>query len=132
MNLHLDEAWRALRLADRDIRAFEVLREDGETHASIVCFHAQQAVEKCLKAVLYSRRIEFRRTHHLPELALLLVQDGVEVPLTQEQLMWLSPFAVTFRYDDADVELNAADELAVWVRVVREWAGAQIDAAAGP
>lgn len=32
MKPHLEEAWRALRLADRDIHAFQVLKGDEETH----------------------------------------------------------------------------------------------------
>ena len=65
MKPHIDEAWRSLRLADRDITAFDLLKYEPEVHVSIVCFHAQQAVEKSLKAVLYSRQIEFERTHDL-------------------------------------------------------------------
>ena len=61
---YLDE--RALRMADRDIKVFDILVEEPEAHLSIVLFHAQQAVEKSLKAVLFSRQIEFRRTHNSP------------------------------------------------------------------
>ncbi|QUV79895.1 HEPN domain-containing protein [Chloracidobacterium thermophilum] len=58
MEPHLEEAWRSLRLADRDIKAFEVLKKEPEVHLSIVYFHAQQAVEKSLKAVLFAQQIE--------------------------------------------------------------------------
>lgn len=54
MQPHIDEAWRSLRLADRDITAFHILRSDPAAHVSTINFHAQQAVEKSLKAVLYS------------------------------------------------------------------------------
>jgi hypothetical protein len=43
MQPHLEEAWRALQLADRDITAFNILSQEPEAHLSIVCFHAQQA-----------------------------------------------------------------------------------------
>ncbi len=49
MKPHIEEAWRALRLADRDIKVFDILMEEPEAHLSIVLFHAQQAVEKSLK-----------------------------------------------------------------------------------
>jgi hypothetical protein len=55
MQPHIDEAWRSLRLADRDITAFHILRSDPAAHVSIINFHAQQAVEKSLKAVLVTR-----------------------------------------------------------------------------
>ena len=67
--MHIEEALRALRLADRDIEAFEILKEEPEAPLAIVLFHAQQAVEKSLKAALVSRQIEFGRTHNLTELA---------------------------------------------------------------
>jgi len=56
-----EEALRALRLADRDVAAFEVLSRHPEVPPAMACFHAQQAVEKSLKAVLFSRLVEFRR-----------------------------------------------------------------------
>lgn len=40
MKPHIEEAWRALRLADRDIQAFYVLKESPEVHLTIICFHA--------------------------------------------------------------------------------------------
>jgi len=76
MKPHIEEAWRALRLADRDIKVFDILVDESEAHLSIVLFHAQQALEKSLKAVLFSRQIEFRRTHDLTELTQLLRQGG--------------------------------------------------------
>jgi len=67
-----EEALRALRLADRDIAVFERIKDVPEIHLSMMCFHAQQAVEKSLKAVLYEKHVDFRRTHDLAELAALL------------------------------------------------------------
>jgi HEPN domain-containing protein len=84
MQPHLEEAWRALQLADRDITAFYILSQEPEAHLSIVCFHAQQAVEKSLKAVLFSRRIEFRRIHDLTELTQLLRHYGIETPVNDD------------------------------------------------
>jgi hypothetical protein len=45
MKPHIEEAFLSLRLADRDIKAFEVLSRDPEVHLAVVCFHAQQAIE---------------------------------------------------------------------------------------
>lgn len=80
MSPHIEEAWRALGLADRDIHAFHVLKNDPECHLSVVCFHAHQAIEKALKAVLFSRRIEFKRTHNLTELTSLTAPEGARNP----------------------------------------------------
>ncbi len=54
MNL-IDQSRRFLAMADRDIKAFQVLKSAPEISLVTVFFHAQQAVEKCLKAVLILR-----------------------------------------------------------------------------
>lgn len=118
-----------MHLADRDIVVFNILKKEPDAHFSIVCFHAQQAVEKALKAVLFSRQIEFKRTHSLTELALLLRQDGIDIPVTDDQLRQLTPFAVTFRYDDMDVALIAQEDVTDLVIDVRKWAEDQVNAA---
>ena len=125
---HLEEAWRSLRLADRDVQAFDILRE-SEAHATVVCFHAQQAVEKSLKAVLLSQRIEFERTHDLVSLARLLDEHEAVVPVEQDRLRLLNPFAVAFRYDDLDVAFVSYQDAASLVADVRCWAEAQLRAA---
>ncbi len=53
MKQPIDQALRFFRLAERDLRAFYVLKEASQIDLSTVCFHAQQVVEKCLKAVFY-------------------------------------------------------------------------------
>ena len=130
MKPHIDEAWRSLRLADRDITAFDLLKDEPEVHVSIVCFHAQQAVEKSLKAVLYSRQIEFERTHDLVKLARLLGDRGMILPVSNDQLRVLNPFAVTFRYDDLEIELITRDDTTTLVTDVRQWAEEQVSTAA--
>jgi len=131
MKPHIEEAWRALRLADRDIKVFDILVDESEAHLSIVLFHAQQALEKSLKAVLFSRQIEFRRTHDLTELTQLLRQGGIETPVADDILERLNPFAVTFRYDDMDIDLMMTREDAVGPVVEgRKWAEAQVSTAA--
>jgi HEPN domain-containing protein len=130
MKPHIEEAWRALHLADRDITVFDILVEEPEAHLSIVLFHAQQAVEKSLKAVLFSRQIEFRRTHNLIELAQLLRREGVEAPVTDDLLERLNPFAVTFCYDDMDIELMTRKDAMGLVVKVWKWAEAQVSTAA--
>jgi len=131
MKPHLEEAWRSLRLADRDIKAFEILKEEPEAHLSIVCFHAQQAVEKSLKAVLFSRQIEFERIHDLVQLAQLLRGRGVIAPLSDDELRRLNPCAVTFRYDDVEIALLTREDAANWVTDMRRWAEEQVSAATG-
>ncbi len=44
-----------------------------------VAFHAQQAAEKVLKAVLVHATVEFPKTHDLQALLLLLRNSGISV-----------------------------------------------------
>jgi len=58
-----DLARKFLELAMRDRAALRVLEADRDVADETIGFHAQQAVEKCLKAVLILHAIEFRKTH---------------------------------------------------------------------
>ncbi len=129
MKPHIEEAWRSLRLADRDIKVFDILVREPEAHLAIVCFHAQQAVEKSLKAVLFSRRIEFERTHDLVKLAQLLGDHDVVLPVPDDQLRRLNPFAVTFHYDDLEIEFISPEDTASLIANVRRWAEERVSAA---
>ena len=57
--------------ANKDIAVIENLFESGpDLYASTICFHAQQAVEKFLKAFLVFHNIDFPKTHDLDFLLL--------------------------------------------------------------
>ena len=128
MKPHIEEALLSLRLADRDIKAFEVLSNDPEVHLSVACFHAQQAIEKSLKAALFAHEIEFGRTHDLVKLTQLLRSRGIVVPVSDSQLRKLNPFAVTFRYDEADIETLPREEAASLVSSTQSWAEMMVKA----
>lgn len=61
-----------------------VQRLCAEGPAGVVCFHAQQCVEKYVKAVLTLHGIDFPKIHGISELAALLPEPGV--PVEQERL----------------------------------------------
>jgi HEPN domain-containing protein len=122
MEPHFEEALRALRLAERDIQVLDVLKKEPAVHSSILGFHAQQAVEKSLKAVLFSYRIEFERIHDLVKLTGLLRMNDINVPFTDNQFRFLNPFAVTFRYDDLEIESIQREELIDIAMQVFQWA----------
>ncbi len=64
-----EEAQRLLRLARRDQAAMQVLLGAPGVAVAVAFFHAQQAAEKTLKAVMCLEALEYRRTHDLEELA---------------------------------------------------------------
>jgi HEPN domain-containing protein len=88
-----------------------------------LCFHAQQAAEKALKAVLLFYSIEFPRTHNLRTLLDLLPQEEA-LPAEASDAAILSEYAVVSRYP-GEVEAVTDDELGEAVRlaeVVLAWA----------
>ena len=62
-----------------------------------LCFHAQQAAEKALKAVLIAQAIPFPRTHNITILIDLLPQD-ISLPSEMEAAALLTDYAVLTRY----------------------------------
>lgn len=62
-----------------------------------LCFHAQQAVEKGLKAVLLKRGVEFPFTHNLQGL-LDRMPPELNVPPGVLDAVALTPYAVAARY----------------------------------
>ena len=90
-----------------------------------LCYHAQQAAEKSIKAVLVSRGIPPPKTHNLRVLLSLLPQD-ISVPPRITGAAALSNYAVEARYPDAyepvtEGEYREAVELAA---MVLQWAEA--------
>lgn len=69
----------------------EVLYED-------LCFDAQQATEKALKALLLSRRIPFRFVHDIGELLEAASEGGIDVPENIWDASELTEYAVEARY----------------------------------
>ena len=63
-----------------------------------LCFHAQQAAEKGLKAVLVHFQVDFPRTHSIGDLIGLLEDHGHPVPGDIQGAKGLTVYAVHTRY----------------------------------
>jgi HEPN domain-containing protein len=87
------------------------LLEDPLALDEIIGFHAQQAVEKSVKAVLALRQLAYRRTHQLRELVNLLRNHNIAFPPALTEAISLTPFAVEFRYDMMPVPGHAIQGL---------------------
>jgi HEPN domain-containing protein len=101
---------------------------DPDTLLETLCFHAQQAVEKCLKAVLVSRDIAPPATHNLKTLIEKLPSD-LELPAYVVDAAALTDYAVTARYPLAYEEVDEEeymDALRTAERVML-WAGKAVD-----
>jgi HEPN domain-containing protein len=114
MNSSTDHALALLNKARDDAYVVRTLGADATAPDWIVGFHAQQAVEKAIKAVLTKHAIEFPRTHNLAMLVELLRGNALPLPPDADDLVRLTPFGAALRYDDGLGE----DE----PTIAREWA----------
>jgi HEPN domain-containing protein len=96
-----DRALELLALAREDEQAASVL-DGADMGDGPVGFHYQQAAEKLLKALLAARDVDFPKTHDLVRLLRLARAEGYEVPVVEEDLAQLAPFAVTLRYEERE------------------------------
>ena len=95
-----DHAKLLLRKAADDELVLRLLLSSPDSPDEAIGFHAQQAVEKMLKAALASRGIRYPWRHDLVELIDLLRQNGIPFPQELEDVRRLNPFAVELRYDE--------------------------------
>lgn len=117
----LNHAMSDLALAHLGQNSKDVLPEQ-------ICFHAQQAVEKVLKAVLLHKRIRFPAIHDIEELVQIGRQEGVQFPDWAEDLASLTPYAVETRYPghwEDFQETEVTEALAVAQKAV-EWVKAAL------
>ncbi len=110
--------------ARNDLRAAKILLEEGLFDES--AFHAQQAAEKALKALLVAHRVEPPRTHNIARL-LSLLEPKVDVSWAyEEDLPALTYYAVEIRYPAPPIMREEALEALETARRAVEWAENQL------
>jgi len=110
------------RKAQADAVAVRELAGNAEITDEIIGFHAQQAIEKWLKAVMAHRGMDEVRIHDIGRLLQLLQNDGAELPVNAERLDDLTIYAVPMRYDelldaeplDREATVELVDEVGRW------------------
>ncbi len=93
-----EHALALLARARDDLYVVHRLRGEPDAPGWVVGFHAQQGVEKALKAVLSGLGIAYPRTHNLVMLAELLRAASCPVPPDVDDFGRLVPFGVVLRY----------------------------------
>ena len=73
-----------------------------------VCFHAQQCVEKYLKALLQESDLPFGKTHHLVSLLDLVLVSYPAWELFRPDLQHLNAFSVSIRYPGETADRSTA------------------------
>jgi HEPN domain-containing protein len=93
-----DEARMLLKMAGKDLRALENMLDADLFEDEIFGFHAQQAVEKSLKAWLAELGKEYPLTHNIRLLLTVLNTEGANTG-DHSSLIELNVYAVQFRYE---------------------------------
>lgn len=100
------------RTAQRELAAVEAPNLDA------VCFHAQQCIEKLMKALLIARGELPPKTHDLVFLADTIFRDNPNWQWPEDELRFLSRAAVAFRYPGESAEpADAAEAMEIASRL---------------
>ena len=113
-------AW--LRYARGDLALARVPLPEDSFYEQL-CFHAQQAVEKAVKAVLIINKISYPKTHNIRTLLDLLPKEIV-LPTDVDAATTLTDYAVSGRYPDEVEEVNEEEyrEAVRLAEAVVQWA----------
>lgn len=111
--------------ARSDLRAARLLAADTQQSGDVIGFHAQQAVEKAIKAVIVGSEAPIPYTHDLGFLLDILAEHTTAVPASVADADWLTPWAVAARYGASDSALDREAAVLVADEAVA-WAGATI------
>jgi HEPN domain-containing protein len=106
-----------LLTARREFRARKLPNYDA------VCFHAQQATEKFLKAVLQEAGVPIPRTHSLVDLLGLICRNDASFQFLQPDVDSMEGYAVQFRYPGQTAEKGDAKIALATAGLVRTFVG---------
>ena len=111
-----------LAKAETDLLVCERLLAQGAEFSEVVAFHAQQAAEKSLKALLVARQVEFPKTHDIERLVELVALGDGALAETLADAAELTPFGVEYRYpgEYAPVTAEAANACVSLARKVHD------------
>lgn len=114
-------------------RARSNLIRSKRTHPDVywedLCFDAQQAAEKALKALCIRRDIDFPYVHDLAQLITILQEDGRTVPDDVKEAGRLTRYAVFTRYpgfsdpvteEEHERAVVIAERVVEWVEAILE------------
>lgn len=96
-----------LDIADGDLQSAQVLRKASRGRRENICFLAQQAIEKALKAVLIWHQVAFPLVHDAGILVAKM-PSGI-LPPEGYDLSLLTQYATVRRYEEGAIEITEAD-----------------------
>lgn len=116
-----------LEKAAGDLATVRAIAGSEEVPDEAVGLHAQQAVEKTLKAVLASRDVHYPFTHDIDRLAELVEEEGLELPDEIGDAGVLTPWALAHRYESASALGADREEMLALASAAVAWASSLLD-----
>jgi len=119
---------RWLDMAEDDITTAETMMSTPPPRTRVVCFHAQQCAEKCLKAYLVLKDHHFEKKHDLPYLISLCEKYDPEFSKLETVTAGMTIYAVTSRYPDdwREIPVDEAREALNNARTVMSFVKAKL------
>lgn len=117
-----DQARVLLSKAAKDEALVRKIGSDTDIADELVGFHAQQAVEKAMKAVLAAKAVEFPFVHDLEVLTALCEEAGAPLPNELDDVAELTPYASDLRYDEDTTGLATRETALKWATEAVAWA----------
>ncbi len=110
-----------IQRAEEDYQtAYVMMHVEGGPVSSVVCFHAQQCVEKYLKALLAQHQVFIPKTHNLSDLYKLSEPAQPDLRLNEADLGWLSERGIVARYPEGGVTVTDAGRALAIMDAVRK------------
>jgi len=103
---HMDQ-W--LARANEDFELAGHLVSENSPYLNAICFHAQQAAEKYLKAFLVYKQVEFPKTHDLVKILDLIATVNRPLAESLHDVKGLSNYGVDIRYPGDLPEISNED-----------------------
>jgi HEPN domain-containing protein len=101
---------------------YEVAKQGHRSKVPVhdsVCFHCQQCAEKYLKGLMEEAGLSVPKTHFLDELQIALAPYHPALRSLRRGLLFLTNFAVDFRYPGSNARKRQAVAALRWVHRVR-------------
>jgi HEPN domain-containing protein len=113
------ETRRWVQKAESDLKGARQLGGRTPQLHDLICFHCQQAAEKYLKALLQEFGMMVPRTHDLGDLLDLLVPHDATLRRLRRGVIFLTQFAVDYRYPGENATKRQADAAIRWTERIR-------------
>ena len=100
------------------------------TYLEDLCFQAQQAAEKSIKALMIKRNVDFPYVHDIARLLVVLESSGESIPEEVRRASSLTRYAVATRYPGIEQPIfeQQYTEAIEDAEVVVEWVDARLQA----